>query len=267
MKKSLTSCVLLAAAGAIELSKQHADRVVDMDAACPNIAWRENGDPTFKSTGGLVGGVFGGTIYVDNEPMHAAHEASGQWLFSEVGAGAKPIVFVGTAQDIVQCLSAPQYNNGVHGIQNRMSDELWVDFYVYKPAPGDFTTIIDGGAAIKAAVGQLTNFIPVQGVAATQSLNAAGIVEQIKNAVDAKRSSSSPKKVQGTNTKLYVRISPTQKKVLKAEKAYIPGGKIGRGVCQSDTGYWGCERPGSEVFPTTDLVGELQAIFELAGYL
>jgi len=115
----------------------------------------------------------------DNGQMRGAPPASnGYYLFSEVGAGVKPLVLVGTHNDITEFLMLKKNS----GIENRIQTlpDIYMNITHYRPAPR-FTGLFPFHNTIVQLVKDFARFVP-----GSKLTDLAGAAGDIKDALNAK---------------------------------------------------------------------------------
>jgi hypothetical protein len=99
-----------------------------------------------------------GSVIQDNGAMRNAPPASnGYFLFSEVGAGVKPLCLVGEWDDVLRFLLERKHS----GIQNQISDlpEIYMSVEKYRPGPR-FVGLFPFHDAIVDLVEKFADFFP-----------------------------------------------------------------------------------------------------------
>lgn len=120
-----------------------------------------------------------GSVIQDNGMMRGAPPASnGYFLFTEVGAGTKPLCLVGKWDDVLRFLLEKKHS----GIQNQIVDlpDIYMGIERYQPKPR-FVGLFPFHDAIASLVEQLTDFFPGN--------KATDIIGGIKNIRDGTKDS------------------------------------------------------------------------------
>lgn len=130
-----------------------------------------------------------GSVIQDNGVVRGAPPASnGYFLFSEVGAGVKPLCLIGAWDDVLRFLLERKHS----GIQNQIADlpEIYMSVEKYRPRPR-FVGLFPFHDAIVDLVEKLTDFFP-----GNQATDIVGGIKNIRDGIQgggyAKTYSSRP---------------------------------------------------------------------------